>query len=63
MVNLRPFIYFCVALTIILFALFIVVGLSGSTTDIFFFTASLVSGGTSYILFRKYKEDKETRRH
>jgi hypothetical protein len=62
MVNLRPFVYLFLALTIILFALFVDVGYSGSPSDVFFLTAILFAGGVSYILFRKERENKEARR-
>jgi hypothetical protein len=63
MINLRPYIYLSLALTLILFGLFVAVGHYGSPADVFFFAASLFSGGVSYILFRKDKENKESRRH
>jgi len=63
MVNLLPYVYLSLALTVILFAVFIAVGFAGSPADVFFLLGSLVSGGATYILFRKYKENKEARRH
>jgi hypothetical protein len=63
MINLRPFVFLSLALTIILFAVFIGVGYYDSPSDVFFLTASLFSGGASYILLRKDRENKESRRY
>jgi general stress protein CsbA len=63
MIKIRPYFYLSLALTIILFGLFIAVGYYGSPSDVFFLVASLIAGGISYVLFRKDKENKDARRH
>jgi hypothetical protein len=62
MVNVRPYAYAFLALAIVVFIAAVMVGLSGSPTDVFFLLTSIILGALSFVTFRKYREDKKLRR-
>jgi Flp pilus assembly protein TadB len=62
MINVRPFAYTFLALAVFLFITGVIVGLSGSPADVFFLLTSILSAGLSFVMFRKYREDKRLRR-
>ena len=62
MVNVRPYAYTFLVSAIFSFIAAVIIGLRGSAADVFFLLASIILGGLSIVMFRKYREDKKLRR-
>ncbi|HEX8250421.1 MAG TPA: hypothetical protein VF599_19760 [Pyrinomonadaceae bacterium] len=63
MINVRPFAYAFLVLAVFSFMAAVIIGLSGSAADVFLLLISIVLGGLSLVMFKKYREDKRLRRY
>lgn len=62
MVNVRPYAYAFLVLAVFSFIGAVMVGLAGSAADVFLLLISIILGGLSIVMFKKYREDKKLRR-
>jgi Flp pilus assembly protein TadB len=62
MTNVRPFAYAFLGLAIFFLMAAVIIGFQGSSADVFFLLISIILGGLSFVMFRKYREDKRLRR-